>query len=272
MDVIHCVLDYSSNLFETLEGAHYRDGVAVHHYVSLSEELERFERRAVLAEDSLASLDEALLVADHGADLDDVAGHAVFEDLDRLRGGDRAGEELDEVSGVEDRCGVVGLETTKLVSIRNWYNAEKVCLLLLLLLLRRTFLVVLTVMEPSIRSRIASMPYFSSAFVTSGQESLRYRSRYLGKRVMKEDSSRNAPDDSSLVKGSIFHLSMSSVSHGFSFLWVEGILSRVVNFDFRYRLDDYWRSWVSRITGMRSRMKLEKLTFIFIFFWMDFVG
>lgn len=60
----------------------------MHHYVCLREEFERFERRAVLAEDSLASLDEAFLVADHGADLDDVAGHAVFEDLDCLRGGD----------------------------------------------------------------------------------------------------------------------------------------------------------------------------------------
>lgn len=40
---------------------------------------------------------------------------------------------------------------------------------------------------------------------------------------MKDDSSRNGPDDSSFLKGSTFHLSMSSVSHGLSFLCVEGI-------------------------------------------------
>jgi hypothetical protein len=44
---------------------------------------------------------------------------------------------------------------------------------------------------------------------------------------MKEDSSRNGPGASSFVKGSIFHLSMSSVSHGFSFLCVEGILRKM---------------------------------------------
>ena len=82
-------------------------------------------------------------------------------------------------------------------------------------------------MEPSTRSKIAVMPYLSSAFVTRGHESRRYRSRYLGNRVMKEDSSRNGPGASSFVKGSIFHLSMSSVSHGFSFLCVEGILRKM---------------------------------------------
>ena len=41
---------------------------------------------------------------------------------------------------------------------------------------------------------------------------------------MNEDSSRKGPDDSSLVKGSTFHLSISSVSHGLSLLCMDGIL------------------------------------------------
>lgn len=90
-----------------------------------------------------------------------------------------------------------------------------------------TLRVVLTVMEPSTRSRTGTMPNLSRALLTRGHESRRYRSRYLGNSVMKEDSSRKGPGASSLVKGSIFHLSMSSVSHGLGFLWVDGMLSVV---------------------------------------------
>lgn len=102
VDVAHAVLDDAAHLLEPLVGPHDGDGVAVHQNVRLREELERLERRAVRAEDALAALDEAVLVADQVADLDDVAGHAVLEDLDGLRRGDAARQQLDEVAGVED--------------------------------------------------------------------------------------------------------------------------------------------------------------------------
>lgn len=80
----------------------------------------------------------------------------------------------------------------------------------------------------------------------SGHDALRYVSRYLGKRTEKDDSSLKVPPAlSSGLKGSIynfrlarirgpsedfehtFHLSISSVSQGLSFLYVEGMLAVV---------------------------------------------
>ena len=50
-----------------------------------------------------------------------------------------------------------------------------------------------------------AIPCFSSARVIRGHASRRYTSRYLGKRVAKEDSSLNGPDGLSAgVKGSIW--------------------------------------------------------------------
>lgn len=47
--------------------------------------------------------------------------------------------------------------------------------------------------------------------------------------MTNEDSSANEPLGLSVaVKLSIFHLSMSGVSHGFSFLCVEGIVTMVL--------------------------------------------
>ena len=86
--------------------------------------------------------------------------------------------------------------------------------------------VVLTVMLPSTKSRVHAMPCFSSARVMSGQDALRYVSRYLGKRVAKLDSSVKVPPRfCSGVKASSFQWSISSVSHGLSFLYVDGIFA-----------------------------------------------
>lgn len=61
-------------------------------------------------------------------------------------------------------------------------------------------------MLPSTRSSSQRTPRLSlSARVTSGQDSWRYFSRYLGKRVAKEDSSRSPPGLSSLVRGLSLH-------------------------------------------------------------------
>ncbi len=109
VDVGHAVLDDAPHLLEALVGPHDGHGVAVHENVRLGQQLERLEGRAVRAEDALAALDEAVLVADEVADLDDVARDAVVEDLDGLRRGHAAGQQLDEVAGVEDGGRVKGL-------------------------------------------------------------------------------------------------------------------------------------------------------------------
>jgi hypothetical protein len=70
------------------------------------------------------------------------------------------------------------------------------------------------------------MPCFSSARVIMPHDALRYCSRYLGNNVAKDDSSLRVPPRlCSGLKGSSFHLSISSVSHGLSFLYVDGIFA-----------------------------------------------
>ncbi|KAF4126568.1 Zinc-binding dehydrogenase [Geosmithia morbida] len=192
VDVCHAVLDDAAYLLEALVGPHGRDGVAVDEDVGLGQELEGLEGRAVGAQDALSALDEALLAVDQVADLDDVARHAVVQDLDGLRGRHAA------------------LIRSRAFRIAAGSNVLRV---------------VLTVMLPSTRSSVQAMPCFSSDLVTSGHASFRYTSRYLGNRVANDDSSANVPPTLSFgVNASTFHLSMSPVSHGFSFLCVDGIV------------------------------------------------
>ena len=56
----------------------------------------------------MAPFDEAVFIPHQVADLDDITGGCVVEDLDGLGRGDGTGEELDEVACVEDGGGVVG--------------------------------------------------------------------------------------------------------------------------------------------------------------------
>lgn len=104
------------------------------------------------------------------------------------------------------------------------------------------FRVVVTLIRPWTRSSVQLMPRLSKVFVTIGHACFRYSSRYLGNNVAKEDSSEKVPPalssglNSSICEGRqccahspatlvlTFHLSISSVSHGFSFLCVDGIL------------------------------------------------
>lgn len=81
VDVVHAVLDHAPNLLKTFVGTHRRDRVALDEDVGAREELEGFKRRAVGAKDTLATLDEALLVAHKVADLDNVACDAIFENF-----------------------------------------------------------------------------------------------------------------------------------------------------------------------------------------------
>lgn len=72
------------------------------------------------------------------------------------------------------------------------------------------------------------MPCFSSALVIMPHDALRYCSRYFGKSVANELSSLRVPPRlCSGLKASSFHLSISSVSQGLSFLYVDGISAEI---------------------------------------------
>mmetsp|Transcript_14166 Transcript_14166/g.33625 ORF Transcript_14166/g.33625 Transcript_14166/m.33625 type:complete len:359 (-) Transcript_14166:160-1236(-) len=100
--VLHAVLHYLAHLLDALEGAHSRDGVAVHEHVALREQLDRLERRAVGPNQPVAPLDETLLCAHEVADLDDVALHLILKHAQRLDVGHRAGQHLDQVPRLND--------------------------------------------------------------------------------------------------------------------------------------------------------------------------
>jgi hypothetical protein len=101
MDVVHAVDDDAAHLLEALERPHGRDRVALHEDVAVGEELDGLERRAVRADDALAALDKALLVADQARNLDDIARDAVLQDLERLRRGHATREQLEQVTALE---------------------------------------------------------------------------------------------------------------------------------------------------------------------------
>lgn len=65
------------------------------------------ERATVRPDDALPTLDEALLVADHAADLDNIARDAVFEHSCSVIYCDAAGKELDQVASLEEDVRVV---------------------------------------------------------------------------------------------------------------------------------------------------------------------
>lgn len=59
--------------------------LTLHQYVAVCEQLQRLECAAVGPDQALSPLHELLLVAQHAADLDDVALHVVLQDLQRLQ-------------------------------------------------------------------------------------------------------------------------------------------------------------------------------------------
>ena len=64
---------------------------------------------AVLSQDALSPLDKTLFIPHHAADFDYVAGNSILENLDCLRRGNRTSKKLNQVSGIENRCGIVCL-------------------------------------------------------------------------------------------------------------------------------------------------------------------
>mmetsp|Transcript_120511 Transcript_120511/g.341520 ORF Transcript_120511/g.341520 Transcript_120511/m.341520 type:complete len:296 (-) Transcript_120511:389-1276(-) len=106
VDVLETVLDYAADLLNALDGAHYGDGLPLHQYVALCEELNRLQRGPVRPYKPLAPLHKALLRVHHAADLHDVGVVVVLQDLLCLGQGRAAREELEHVAGLDDDVGV----------------------------------------------------------------------------------------------------------------------------------------------------------------------
>ena len=68
-------------------------------------------------------LNEALLIPDHAPNLDDVACHAVLEDLDGLWRGHGASKQLDKIARIENGCRIECLGTP--LAVRAWNGAEE---------------------------------------------------------------------------------------------------------------------------------------------------
>jgi len=84
VDVGHAVINDTTNLLQSFEGAHDGDGVSLDEDVGAGKELESFQGRSLRTQDTLTTLDESFLVANLAADLDDVACASVFEDFEGL--------------------------------------------------------------------------------------------------------------------------------------------------------------------------------------------
>lgn len=84
VNVGHAVVDDATDFLETLVGAHGGDRVTLDQDVGACKQLQGFQGGSTGAENTLTTLDEALLVADLVADLDDVACDVVFEDFKSL--------------------------------------------------------------------------------------------------------------------------------------------------------------------------------------------
>ena len=77
----------------------------------------------------MASLDEAFFIANQVANLNYIASHAIFEDLDSLRCRDAAREKLDEVAGVEYGGGIIS-SSSRSDSHAAFYEVERACYLI----------------------------------------------------------------------------------------------------------------------------------------------
>mmetsp|Transcript_32439 Transcript_32439/g.64311 ORF Transcript_32439/g.64311 Transcript_32439/m.64311 type:complete len:229 (-) Transcript_32439:95-781(-) len=106
MYVVHAVHHDGPRLFDARSGTHHRHSVPLHEHVALRQELQRAESGAVRAHEPLPPLYEPVLVADHPADLDNVAVHVVVQDFQRLGRRDGPREQPDQVPRLHDRVRV----------------------------------------------------------------------------------------------------------------------------------------------------------------------
>lgn len=99
---MHAVDDDAAHLLQTLVGSHARHRVALHEHVAVGEKLDGLERASARTDDTLTTLDKALLVAHDARDLDNVARNPVLQHLHRLRGADTTRKQLEQVARLED--------------------------------------------------------------------------------------------------------------------------------------------------------------------------
>lgn len=85
MYVVHTVFNHSSHLFQSFVAAHGADSVALYQDVSVGEEFQCLQGRAVRAQQTLAPFDKSFFVSDKVSNLDDIAGIVVLEDFDSLK-------------------------------------------------------------------------------------------------------------------------------------------------------------------------------------------
>lgn len=108
--VSHCVQYDLPHRLKRLEVPHRCHSVALHQNVALGQQLQGLQRHALRADEPLATLDEAVLIADEASYLDDVAEHViVLKDFHRLLIRDGSGQKLNEIACSDNRIWVPSL-------------------------------------------------------------------------------------------------------------------------------------------------------------------
>ena len=100
--VLHAVLDDLSYHLEPLPATHAGHSVALHQDVTVREHLDCLQGAPIGPDEPLPTLNVSLLVPNHPSNLYHVALHVVLQDLQRLGGGNRARQELNEVTRFDD--------------------------------------------------------------------------------------------------------------------------------------------------------------------------
>ena len=120
MNILHAIQHHFPHFLQSLVPSHRRDRVSLNEDITLREKLDSFQRRSTRTENSLSTLDEAIVVSNDVSNLDDIAHDVVFENSLRLREnmirmvnmrrerninlkeGDTSSEELDEIARFHD--------------------------------------------------------------------------------------------------------------------------------------------------------------------------
>ena len=106
--VAHAILNNATSFLQAMKGAHDGDGITLDEEIAAGEELNGFEGASIRPDEALTALGEAVFVAEHAADLDNVAVGVVVEDLQGLRRRDATREKLEEVTGFQNNERVGG--------------------------------------------------------------------------------------------------------------------------------------------------------------------
>ena len=238
MNIGHTIFDNPSNLFQAFVRAHGTNGIALHHDVTSRQKFQSFQCSAIGPQDPLSSFDETLFVRNLISYLDNVGCHAIFQDLDSLRSRNAAGQKFYKVSSIENGGRVIGFPGsphghTPFDEIQSACDLDT----------GKTFVTGLvgshidakTYMmtgERACDQRPCLLQIDLSVFGEKSSLLIRQKPNLTceaeGAGLTNEDSSLKVPAALSAgVKASSFHLSsVSSLSHGLSFLCVDGMLAR----------------------------------------------